>query len=118
MARGDTADYKGTTCDASAEAVRYYYHYTAQFTPRSFGDWDFTIGLEQVSAPLLVVYGKKDTLAIPAQREWAEALPNGRLLLVPQAGKAAFSDNPQFVFPALETFFNGDWPEAAEMVVK
>lgn len=107
-ARGDTVHYKGTTCDAPPEAVRYYYHYTAQLTPRSFGNWDFTTGLEQVSAPLLVIYGEKDSLAIPAQREWANAVSNGRLLLVPEAGKAALSDNPEFVLPVIERFFSGD----------
>ncbi len=114
IAGGDTVNYKGTTCKASPEAVRYYYRYTAQLAPRSFGRWDFTSGLEDVSAPLLVVYGVEDSLAIPAQRQWAGAVPHGRLLLVPEAGKGALSDNPEFVLSAVETFFSGDWPEAAE----
>lgn len=115
LARDDTVTYRGTTCTASAEAVRYYYRYTAQLAPRSFGDWNFTTGLEQVSAPLLVVYGARDTLALPAQREWANAVHNGRFLPVPEAGKSAITDHPEFVFPAIETFFSGDWPQAAEM---
>jgi len=105
LARGETVTYRGTTCRASPEAVRYYYRHTAQLTPRSLGDWDFTTGLEELSAPMLVVFGEDDAEAIPAQREWAEAFPNGRLLLVPKTGKAAFSGNPGFVFPAVERFF-------------
>ena len=66
---------------------------------------------------MLVVYGKKDTLAIPSQREWVKALPSGRLLLVPDAWKGAFSDNPEFVFPAIEEFFSGDWPKAAKPIL-
>lgn len=112
-ARGDTVAYRGTTCNAPPEAVRYYYRYTAQLAPRYYNGWDFTTGLEQVKAPLLVVYGKEDSLMIPAQRSWADALPNGRLLLVPEAGKGAFSENPGYVFPAIVTFFNGSWPEKA-----
>jgi proline iminopeptidase len=111
VARGEAVHYRGTTCRAPSEAVRYYYHYTAQLAPRSFGDWDFTSGLEELSAPLLVVYGANDPQGIPAQREWADAVPDGRLLLVPEAGKAALSDNPSFVARALETFFRGEWPE-------
>lgn len=113
MVQGDTTTYKGTTCNAPPEAVHYYYRYTAQLAPRYYEGWDFTTGLEQLNAPLLVVYGKEDSLMIPAQRSWASAVPNGRLLLVPDADKGAFSDNPNFVFPAIETFFSGNWPKEA-----
>lgn len=115
-AGGETYDERCTTCNASPEAVRYYYQYTAQLTPASFGNWDFTNGLGKLAAPLLVVYGRKDTLAIPQQSAWAKAAPNGRLLLVPDAWKGAFSDNPDFVFTAIDTFFQGDWPNAAQVV--
>ncbi len=113
MAQGDTVTYRGTTCNAPPEAVHYYYRYTAQLAPRYYKGWDFTTRLEQLTAPLLVVYGKEDSLMIPAQQSWASAVPNGRLLLVPDAGKGAFSDNPNFVFPAIETFFSGSWPKEA-----
>jgi len=107
LARGEVTKSLGTTCQGSAKAVRYYYLYTAQLTPRSFGDWDFSSKLKHVSAPLLVAYGQNDTLSIPAQREWVSSVQNGRLLLVPNAWKGAMADNPDFVFTAIETFFNG-----------
>lgn len=113
LAQGDTITYQGTTCNAPSEAVRYYYRYTAQLAPRYYEGWNFTTGLEKLTAPLLVVYGEEDSLMIPAQRSWISAVPNGRLLLVPNADKAAFSDNPNFVFPAIETFFSGKWPKEA-----
>lgn len=113
LAQSDTITYQGTTCNAPPEAVRYYYRYTAQLAPRYYEGWNFTTGLEQLTAPLLVVYGEEDSLMIPAQRSWASAVPNGRLLLVPDADKAAFSDNPNFAFPAIETFFSGKWPKEA-----
>ena len=118
QARGEPTDYKGTTCRGTAEAVRYYYHKTAQITPRSFGNWDFTTKLNNFEAPLLVVYGKRDSLAIPSQQEWIHSVPNGRLLLVPDAHKGAFSENPDYVFPAVDTFFSGHWPEAAQKPAK
>lgn len=111
QARGETVAYKGTTCNAPPEAVRYYYRYTSQLAPRYYGGWDFTGELEHVNVPFLVIYGKEDSLMIPAQRAWVSSVPDGRLLLVPDAGKAAFSDNPGFVFPAINTFFKGKWPE-------
>lgn len=113
-ARGKLTNYKGTTCKGTAEAVHYYYHKTAQITPRSFGNWDFTTKLNNFQAPLLVVYGRRDSLAIPSQQEWINSVPNGRLLVVPDAHKGAFSDNPDYVFAAADTFFSGHWPEAAQ----
>lgn len=103
--QGKSTTFKGTTCEAPPEAVQYYYRYTAQLAPRYYDGWDFTTGLEQLTAPLLVIYGKKDSLMIPAQRSWADAVPNGHLLLVPEAGKSAFTDNPVYVFSAISDFF-------------
>ncbi len=105
-ARGESVTFRGSTCDNLPEAVRYYYQYTAQLAPRTFG-WDFTSGLEDVSAPVLVVYGARDSLALPAQRAWVEAFPDARLLLVPGAGKPAFTDRPDIIFPAVVTFLKG-----------
>jgi len=107
LARGQAANYQGTTCQAPPEAIAYYYRHTARLTPESFGDWDFTTGLEEVTAPLLVVYGEDDSLGLPAQQSWAEAVPNGRLLLVPGAGKGPLSDNPDVVLGAIARFFRG-----------
>jgi proline iminopeptidase len=114
--RGEPTTWTGSTCEAPAEAVRYYYRHTAQYAPRTFGDWDFTSGLERVSAPLLVVYGQRDSLALPVQRAWAAAVPHGRLLRVPGAGKAAITDRPDLVISAVTTFFGGDWPARARPV--
>jgi proline iminopeptidase len=112
--RGEPTHWRGTTCEASPEAVAYYYHYTARITPATFGDWDFTTGFDEVTAPLLVVYGALDSLALPQQHAWAQAFPNGRLLLVPKAGKGAIADRPDLVLPALESFFKGRWPQGAK----
>ncbi len=105
--RGTPATWRGTTCDAPEDAVAYYHRHTAQHAPRTFGDWDFTTGLETLKAPVLVVHGARDTLALPAQRAWVEAVPNGRLLVADGAGKAAASDRPDRVFSAVTTFLEG-----------
>lgn len=111
--KGEPQGWKGSTCDAPAEAVAYYYAHTAQVVPRSFGDWDFTAGLEEVSAPVLVVTGDRASAAPEQQRAWADAYPNGRLLVVPGAGKAAVATHTDQVCPALATFFRGEFPEEA-----
>jgi proline iminopeptidase len=104
-ARGDRVTHNGTTCDAPPESVRYYYRYTAQLAPRYYGGWDFTDGkLQQVSAPHLIIWGGDDAYMIPAQQTWADAFPNGELLLVPDAGKPAITDNPGYVINRIEAF--------------
>lgn len=114
LARGDNVNFKGTSCDAPAEAIHYYYRYTAQLAPNYFGRWDYTNKLDSFIAPLLVLYGAEDSLAIPSQQTWTAITPNSKLLLVPDAEKGTFSDNPEFVFPAVKEFFEGSWPEQAE----
>jgi proline iminopeptidase len=117
LARGDSIRWQGSSCDMPVEAVRYYYHYTARLGPEYFGDWDFTSTLRGVSAPLLVVYGENDAIGILAQRAWVAALPNARLLLVPGAGKGTLADRPDLVFPAIDEFLAGRWPQGAVPVV-
>lgn len=107
---GKTGNWRGTTCDAPPEAVRYYYHYTAQLGPASFGAWDFTDRLGEVEAPVLVVHGATDTVGLPVQRAWASTFPRGRLLLVPEA-ETPIADRPQIVFDAIGEFLAGGWPE-------
>lgn len=107
IAQGDSTNYEGTTCNAPPEAIRYYYQYTAQLAPRYFGDWDYMKDLKKVTAPLLVIYGEQDSLGIPMQQQWINAVPNSRLLLIPDAQKGAFSDNPDESFPEVADFFRG-----------
>lgn len=104
-ASGEPARWKSSTCDAPPEAVGYYYEYTAQLVPRTFGAWDFTTGLEGVSAPVLVVYANHDSLAVAEQRAWVEAFPDARLLLVPGTAKGAIAQRPEAVVPAIVEFF-------------
>lgn len=116
VARGDSTNYEGTTCNAPPEAIQYYYQYTAQLAPRYFGAWDYMEDLDGVSAPLLVIWGEQDSLGILMQQQWEDAVPNVRLWLIPNAGKSAFSDNPEVAFPAVVEFIrrNGDLPQPRE----
>lgn len=104
-ARGEPERWRGTSCDAPPEAVAYYFRYTAQLAPRTFGDWDFTEGLDDVDAPVLVVYTDQDSLEVAEQRAWADAFPRGRMLLVPGAGKGAITERPEVVRPAIVGLF-------------
>ena len=110
-AQGDTVRWRGTLCDASPESIRYGKRYTSQLTPQSLGEWDFTKSLRRVTAPLLVVYGAKDTAPIESQIEWAAAVPNGVLVVLPGAGHGPQADRPDLFFPLVESFLRGEWPK-------
>lgn len=103
--RGETVTWTGTVCDASPEAVAYYFQFTAQITPRTFGNWDYTYDMNLVDSALLVIHGEKDSLSAYSQKLWVKAFPNGQLTTIPEAGKSAITDQPEFVFPQLVDFF-------------
>jgi proline iminopeptidase len=105
--RGESGRWSGSTCEAPAEAVRYYYRYTAQFAPETFGDWDFREGLENVEAPALIIAGDRDSLDLAVQEAWVEGYPNGHLLIVPAAGKTAMAERPDEVRAAVVRFLGG-----------
>jgi proline iminopeptidase len=112
-AAGEFAGRKGTACNMPAPAVRYYYQYTARLGPELFGSWDYTRSLGRVSAPVLVIDGERDTLGLPMERAWTRALPNARLLIIRDAGRAVHAERPDAVFPAIDEFLSGRWPEGA-----
>jgi proline iminopeptidase len=104
---------KGTTCDMPVPALRYYYRYTARLGPEAFGKWDFTHSFGKVRAPLLVIHGERDTLGLAMDRSWARAIPNGSLIVIPNSGRAAYAERPDAVFPAIDEFLEGRWPNGA-----
>jgi pimeloyl-ACP methyl ester carboxylesterase len=104
---------KGTTCDMPVPALRYHYHYTARLAPQAFGEWDYTHSFREVTAPLLVIHGERDTHGLAMNRSWARAIPNGRLLVIPDAVRAAYAERPDAVFPAIDEFLDGRWPRGA-----
>jgi proline iminopeptidase len=87
-------------------------------TIRSLGEGDFRPLLARFRVPALVVEGEKTTVPLSSTRGWAEAIPNARLLLIPEAGHLVFVDQPEAFFKAAETFLRGKFPKEAEVVRK
>ena len=104
---------KGTTCDMPVPALRYYYQYTERLAPEAFGNWDFTRSFGEVTAPLLVIHGQRDERGLAMDRSWAKAIPNARLLVIPNSGRAAYAERPDAVFQAIDEFLGGRWPDGA-----
>lgn len=73
--------------------------------------------LNELRKPVLTVHGTKDRNApYGSGREWALHLPEGRLLTVKGAAHRVWTGNRDFVFTSIDTFLDGNWPEAAEEV--
>jgi len=73
--------------------------------------------LARVTAPVLVIHGRKDRSApYGGGREWTTMLPNARLATIERAGHAPWIEDPDAVFGALATFLDGGWPERADQV--
>jgi pimeloyl-ACP methyl ester carboxylesterase len=64
--------------------------------------------LADVAVPTLVIVGEEDVIAPPDEaRAMAEALPNGRLEIVPDAGHLAPYENPEAVDRVILGFLQG-----------
>jgi proline iminopeptidase len=113
VAAGEFSGRKGSECDMPGPALRYYFRYTARLGPEAFGKWDFTHSFSEVKAPLLVIHGERDKRGLAMHRSWAKAVPNGRLLVIPNAVGAAYAERPDAVFPAIDEFLEGRWPNGA-----
>jgi pimeloyl-ACP methyl ester carboxylesterase len=71
--------------------------------------------LAGATCPTLVVHGTRDRSApFAAGHTWAARLANARLLAVPDVAHAPWLEAPNVVIPALRTFLDGAWPDAAQ----
>jgi pimeloyl-ACP methyl ester carboxylesterase len=78
------------------------------------------LGPEQfarAASPVLTIHGERDRSApLGGGRDWAELLPDARLVAVESGGHAPWIENPELVFGAIRTFLDGRWPEAASKI--
>ena len=103
---------RGSSCDAPPEGVRNYM-VVNDATFGSLGDYDFLPRLRQLWIPALIVEGEQSIPTVESAHAWAEAMPNARLLLIPNSGHFPQVEQPGLFFPAVERFLNGGWPKAA-----
>ena len=77
----------------------------------SLGEYDLARQLGVVSAPTLVVHGRQDPIPLDSAREIAEALPNGRLVIIEDAGHVPYVEQPHALFGAIDAFLKETEPE-------
>ncbi len=104
-----------TPCDYPNE-INFMKYWTENLMP-SIHALRFDEEISKVKAPVLTIHGRRDRQgAYGGAREWAMILPDARLVTVDNAAHVPWIESPERVFGAIETFLNGTWPEAAEVV--
>jgi pimeloyl-ACP methyl ester carboxylesterase len=69
--------------------------------------FDFRSTVAAAVAPTLVVHGESDVIPVAASQEWADAIPNARLLTLPGVGHFPWAEAPQPFFEAVDEFLDG-----------
>lgn len=71
----------------------------------------------KVRVPVLIVHGTGDRSAPHGgAREWAQLLPDARIVSLERVAHAPWIEEPEKAFRAIETFLDGAWPQEAEKV--
>lgn len=103
-------------CEGPVEAIRHIYRWAGV---TSLGNYDFRPGLRTLRIPALVVEGAETQVPLEATREWAAAIPDARLLLVPGANHMVWLEGDVGGFlRAANQFLGGQWPMGAEVVAR
>jgi proline iminopeptidase len=103
-------------CDIPAAAIRNRY-VVETATLGSLGEWDLRKLLAGIRVPSLVVEGAQTNVPLEATREWVAALPNARIVLIPDAGHESFLDQPDAFMKVGDDFLRGRWPKTSTRAV-
>jgi proline iminopeptidase len=73
--------------------------------------------VKKIELPVLTIHGTKDRNAVyGAGRQWAEELPNAKIITVENAAHLPWLEKSAEVFPPIDEFLNGKWPARAVKV--
>ncbi len=79
----------------------------------SLGDWDFRSKLSKVEVPVLTIHGSFDAIPIKSAYEWTKYLPQGKILIINDAGHLPWLEKQESFYKALDIFLSGNWPAGA-----
>ena len=103
-------------CDYSPESIRHQ-AIAGSYSRVSLGNWDLRPKLRALQHQALVVEGEDTHVPLDATREWVASLPNGRLLLMPNANHMTWLEGDlDYFFTTMNGFLDGAWPEGAEVI--
>lgn len=101
--------FKGDLCVGPVETVRQQRAVNGHAWT-SLGDYNLMPRLPAVKAPVLVIHGASDVIPLRSSEFWAAGYPNGRLLVIKNAGHLAHVETPDVFFAAVDTFLKGTFP--------
>jgi proline iminopeptidase len=104
---------KSDLCTAPPAAITYGMTKTNPATFGSLGDWNWTAELAHVTAPTLIIHGDEDAIPMAMVTVWVTSMPNARILRLAHTAHFPHAERPKIVFPAIEAFLRGGWPEGA-----
>jgi proline iminopeptidase len=91
-------------CASDPAGIRYGLAVTNPVVMASHGDWDLTAALRTLAVPTLVVHGEDEAIPMDMVEEWTRALPDARLVRVPDAAHFAYLEQGRLVWPEVERF--------------
>ena len=80
---------------------------------QSLGDWDFLSNLSNVEVPFLTIHGSYDAIPIASAKEWSKYLPQGKILIINDAGHLPWLEKQESFYKAVDIFLSGNWPVGA-----
>ena len=69
-------------------------------------DWDARNGLDRLSAPVLVIWGRSDPGPAYTLEQIQEAIPHARVEIIEEAGHFMWYEQPEEFYRVIEQF----WP--------
>lgn len=99
---------KGDCCTAPPEAIKFGMQVTNSATFTSLGNWDLRPALKNLNITTLILHGKQEAIPMDMVEEWETTMPNAKLIKVPKAGHFVYVEQPDIVWPAIETFLSFD----------
>lgn len=100
----------GDFCGAGAQAIRSGMGVAGPHTQASLGEWDFRQGLAVVTAPTLIIHGEAEAIPMDLVEEWTAAMPDAKLVKIPDASHFPYVERPDLVWPAIESFLRTTRP--------
>jgi proline iminopeptidase len=104
---------RGDFCAGSAESRRNKMESVDRYVGASLGDYDWRDALRRAQVPTLIIHGDADPLFVETAVEWAETMPNSRLLVFEGVSHFIYLEAPERFFAAVDAFLAGGWPADA-----
>jgi proline iminopeptidase len=94
---------KGDLCAVPGEAIANGLAANESVMGR-LGDYDWRAAASRLRVPVLVIHGARDPIRLDNAREWADTIPNAKLVVIPDAGHMSYVEQPDRFFSAVEAF--------------